>query len=292
MNRRGFVLAQGALIAGLSYRSASARRKDQVMSKQVFVLVHGAWHGGWCWRWLAPLLRKQGHDVFAPTLTGLGERVHLLDPDITLTTHIDDIVGLLQYEDLANVVLVGHSYAGMVVAGVLERTPERVSHAVYLDAFLPNDGESIRDLGTPDLDDIAATYGDGWRMPPSGDAASFGVTDPDIATWIDARLGDQPYGTFTEPVRISRSDNDGIARSFILCTEFLFPDHAERARERGFEVRELMVGHDAMVTMPNELVTILLDLAGTQPAEIVSPGTSSRPTWGNLPQKTNGASHG
>ena len=227
---------------------------------KVFVLVHGAWHGGWCWRWLAPLLREQGHEVYAPTMTGLGERAHLLNPDITLTTHIDDILGVLQYEDLSSVVLVGHSYGGMVVSGVVERAPERIAQAIYLDAFLPNDGESIRDLGAPDLDDIAATYGDGWRMPPSTDAAGFGVTDPAIAAWVDARIGDQPYGTFTEPVHLTRGDNDEIARSFILCSEFLFPDHAARARERGYEVRELMAGHDAMITMPQDLAALMLDV--------------------------------
>lgn len=237
------------------------------METPVFVLVHGAWHGGWCWRWLAPLLRGQGHAVYAPTLTGLGERVHLLNPEITLTTHINDVVGVLQYEDLSEVVLVGHSYGGMVISGVLERAPERIAHAIYLDAFLPNDGESIRDLGPPDLDEIVATYGDGWRMPASGRAVDFGVTDPGIAAWVEARLGDQPYATFTEPVTITGSDDDGIARSFILCSEFLFPDHAERARQRGFDVQELIAaGHDAMVTMPSELAALLLDIVGAEGA--------------------------
>jgi pimeloyl-ACP methyl ester carboxylesterase len=231
------------------------------MGSQVFVLVHGAWHGGWCWRWLAPLLREQGHRVFTPTLTGLGERAHLLAPEIDLTMHVEDVLGVLRYQDLSDVVLVGHSYGGMVVSGVVERAPERVAHAIYLDAFLPNDGESIRDLGTPDLDEIAAMYGDGWRMPPSGKAVDFGVANPEIAAWIDARLGDQPYGTFTEPIHLTRSKDDDRARSFILASEFLFPAHADRARERGFEVRELMgAGHDAMVTMPQELATMLLDL--------------------------------
>ena len=231
------------------------------MGSQVFVLVHGAWHGGWCWRWLAPLLRKQGHEVYAPTLTGLGERAHLLAPEIDLTMHIEDVLAVLRYEDLSNVVLVGHSYGGMVIAGVVERSPERIAHAIYLDAFLPNDGESIRDIGNPDLDEIAATYGDGWRMPPPGGAAGFGVTDPDDVAWIDARLGDQPYATFTEPIRLTRSEDDGIARSFILATDSLFPAHADRARTRGYTSRELMAaGHDAMATMPGELAEMLLEL--------------------------------
>ena len=230
--------------------------------RQVFVLIHGAWHGGWCWRWLAPLLREQGHSVFTPTLSGLGDRAHQLAPDITLTTHIDDVLGLLHYEDLTQVVLVGHSYGGMVVSGVVERAQERISRAIYLDAFLPSDGEAIRDIGVPGLDEIAATYGDGWRIPPATDAAGFGITDPVTAAWIDARLGDQPYGTFTEPASVSHSADDGIERSFILCSEFLFPAHAARARERGFDVREFRVGHNAMVTAPAELADLLLNLAG------------------------------
>jgi pimeloyl-ACP methyl ester carboxylesterase len=261
MNRRRFVIAQGAALAGLAGGIRAASREEQHMETPVFVLVHGAWHGGWCWRWLAPLLREQGYEVYAPTLTGLGERSHLLAPEIDLTTHIDDVVGVLQYEDLANVVLVGHSYAGMVVSGVVERSPERIAHAIYLDAFLPHHGESIRDLGAPDLDDIAAAYGDGWRMPPPGDAAGFGVTDPDDRAWVDARLGDQPYATFTQAVSLTRDDSDGIARSFILTSQFLFPDHAARARERRFEVRELMAaGHDSMITMPRELAALLREL--------------------------------
>jgi pimeloyl-ACP methyl ester carboxylesterase len=262
MDRRHFVLMHGAALASVPFWSPVAEMEDQEMETPVFVLVHGAWHGGWCWQRLAPLLREQGYDVYAPTLTGLGERAHLLAPEIDLTTHIDDILGVLQYEDLANVVLVGHSYGGMVISGVVDRAPERIAQAIYLDAFLPNDGESIRDLGqNPDLDTIAATYGDGWRMPPPSGAAGFGVTDPDDIAWIDARLGDQPYATFTQPIELTGNDEDGIARSFVLTSEFIFPDHAARARERGFEVRELMAaGHDSMVTMPDELAAILLDL--------------------------------
>ena len=262
MDRRHFVLMHGAALASVAVLEfGGVEGRTRRWRPRYYVLVHGAWHGGWCWQRLAPLLREQGHEVYAPTLTGLGERAHLLAPEIDLTTHIDDVVGVLQYEDLSNVVLVGHSYGGMVLSGVLERTPERIAQAIYLDAFLPNDGESIRDLGAPDLDEIAATYGDGWRMPPPSGAAGFGVTDPDDIAWIDARLGDQPYATFTQPVELARSDDDGIARSFILTSEFLFPDHAARARERGFEVRELMAaGHDSMVTMPDELAALLLEL--------------------------------
>src|SRR4029450_13175141 len=135
-----------------------------------YLLVHGGWVGGWIWNRVAPILRKAGHDVFTPTLTGLGERAHLANPDIDLATHIQDVVSVLEFEDLKRVVLVGHSYGGMVITGVAERTAERLNHLVYLDAFVPRDGQSVADLVSPEL---AASFeegvrlsGDGWRIPP------------------------------------------------------------------------------------------------------------------------------
>ena len=115
-----------------------------------FVLVHGAWHGGWCWRFVRDLLEKSGHRVHAPSLTGLGERKHLARPDIDLDTHIADIVSLLEMEDLSDVVLVGHSYGGMVITGVADRAPERIGRLVYLDAFVPEDGKCTLDYVVPE----------------------------------------------------------------------------------------------------------------------------------------------
>ncbi|MBV9253581.1 MAG: alpha/beta fold hydrolase, partial [Actinobacteria bacterium] len=115
-----------------------------------FVLVHGAWHGGWCWRKLTPLLRAAGHEVFTPTLTGLGERSHLGHPDVGLATHVGDVAQVLWYEDLSNVVLVGHSYGGLVIGGVADQAPGRLKHLVYLDAFVPEHGRSMLDLGPPE----------------------------------------------------------------------------------------------------------------------------------------------
>src|SRR5207248_5461012 len=115
-----------------------------------FVLVHGAWHGGWCWRKLTPLLREKGHDVFTPTLTGLGERVHLAGPEVGLGVHVQDVASVIEYENLHDVVLVGHSYGGMVIAGVAGRLPERLAHLVYLDAYAPEDGQAMTDLVPPE----------------------------------------------------------------------------------------------------------------------------------------------
>jgi pimeloyl-ACP methyl ester carboxylesterase len=228
--------------------------------EQPFVMVHPAWHGGWCWKKVLPLLRAAGHDVFTPTLTGLGERVHLLSPDIDLDTHIDDVLGVLEYEDLHDVALVGHSSSGMVITGVAARALDRISRLVYLDAFLPEDGKALRDYAPAKmLDEMVRTRGDGWRLPPFMFARDFGITDSSDAEWVDALLGDQPYRTFTQPVDLGGTSLDGIQREYILTTHGTFEPHAERAKQQGFVYHELFTaGHHAMVTQPDALADLLL----------------------------------
>ncbi len=227
-----------------------------------FVLVHGAWHGGWCWKKVAPLLRAAGHDVYAPTLTGLGERSHLLTPKVDLTMHIKDIVAVLAYEDLHDVALVGHSYGGMVISGAAQQATSRIGQLVYLDAFLPESGKSAGDYSTRfDLHVIADATGDGWRVPPVRNAEGFGITDAADSAWVDARLGDHPYRAFTQSLALTDEFPDRIERSFILTTRGPFVSHAERAIEAGFTYRELFTaGHDAMITQPADLAAILLEL--------------------------------
>lgn len=270
LNRRHFVLAAGiggAALATNSLRHAGAEGatptgEPQPMRKAAFVLVHGAWHGGWVWKKVVPLLRASGHDVFTPTLTGLGERVHLLARDVDLTTHIDDVLGVLEYEDLSDIVLVGHSYGGMVISGVAERAHGRLAHLVYLDAFLPEDGKALRDYAPGDvLDKMANSKGDGWRLPSFMFARDFGVTDPDDAAWVNARLGDQPYKTFTQPLDLAADTGHAIQRAYILTTQDTFVPHAARAKQAGFAYRELFTArHDSMVTQPAELVELFLGL--------------------------------
>jgi pimeloyl-ACP methyl ester carboxylesterase len=224
--------------------------------KATFVLVHGAWHGGWCWARISPLLRAAGHDVVAPSLTGLGERSHLLKPEIDLSTHITDIVSVLQYEDLQNVVLVGHSYGGMVITGVAEAAPSQVAHLVYLDAFLPVDGKALADYAP-----VPPRRDDGWRIPPPGSAPRFGVTEERDVAWMEARLGDQPLRTFTQPVMTPSKRGESMPRTFIQCTEApWFSEAAGRAQAQGFRVHELLgAGHNAMITQPGELGRVLLE---------------------------------
>lgn len=233
-----------------------------------YVLIHGGWHGGWCWRELAPLLRTAGHEVYTPTLTGLGERVHLAHSAIDLDTHIQDVVNVLWYEDLDGVVLVGHSYGGMVLTGVAHRVPERLSHLVYLDAFVPRDGQCLLDLLPPERQqqfrDQARATGDGWRVPSLG-VERFGVTDEEDVSWVGARLVDQPLQTFEQPVECVTATADALPRTYIYCTRsgLSFGPFAQRAQsEPGWRYRELGTGHDAMITVPQDLANLLLEVAG------------------------------
>ena len=227
-----------------------------------FVLVHGAWHGGWCWNKLTPMLRAAGHQVFTPTLTGLGERAHLLTPEIDLATHIKDIAAVLEYENLRDVVLVGHSYGGMVIAGVAEALGSRVAQLVFLDGFLPENGKALTDY-TPFT---PQTREDGWRVPALGTSRDFGVTDEGDIAWADPRLGDQPLRTITQPVQLSPEMYDAFAKTYIQLTEApWFVEAAERAKRQGFRSYTLLSGgHDAMITQPKAVAEILLEVARSE----------------------------
>jgi pimeloyl-ACP methyl ester carboxylesterase len=223
-----------------------------------FVLVHGAWRGGWLWARLSALRRAAGHEVFTPTLTGVGERAHLAHPGVNLTTPIQDVVGVLAYEELDNVLLVGHSYADLVIAGVAERVPERLAHLVYLDAIYPVDGEGWADISSPDAranrEAVIQREGDAWRLPPN---LVSGLPDADAA-WINRRLVPQPAETWREPVRLGNPAAAALPQTFIQCSAP--PAMAERARAvAGLRYRELAGGHDPMVTVPHELAPLLLE---------------------------------
>ena len=230
-----------------------------------FVLVHGAWHGGWCWQRVASLLRRAGHDVVTPTLTGLGERAHLMRADIDLTLHVDDIDAVLRYEDLSDVVLAGHSYGGMVITGVAARAAERLAHLVYLDAFVPEPGQALVDLiGEKEgkvLRQQAETAG-GFVAPPPPEA--FGVTNAADAAWVRARLVPQPFRTFLGAVTpAGPAASERLPRTYIDCTggnrASPFVRFARQAQiSRDWRYQALATGHDAMVTMPQELADALL----------------------------------
>ncbi|MDQ5851153.1 MAG: alpha/beta hydrolase [Chloroflexota bacterium] len=226
-----------------------------------FVLVHGGWHGGWCWKKVVPLVRAAGHTVFTPTLTGLGERAHLLTPAIDLTTHVRDILGVLEYEDLQRVILVGHSSSGMPLSDVADQAATRVAHLVYLDAFLQEPGKAVRDYADGvALDEEVRVHGDGWRLPLRWTLENLGVTDSADVAWMAPRLGDHPYKAMTQPVQVTPDRLHSLQRTYIQTTPG-FAQHAERAKRWGFGYYELLSGgHDVMVTKPAELVKIFLEL--------------------------------
>src|SRR5215469_7418854 len=182
-----------------------------------FVLVHGGWHGGWCWQKVVPLLEAAGHAVYAPTLTGLAERASELSPEVGLDTHIQDIVGVLVGKDLHGVVLVGHSYGGMVITGAVDQAPERIAHLVYLDTFVPRDGESMVDVSPVVIWLLRKqAQGDGWRIPSHGD---YGVTTEPDRSWVLRSVTPQPLKTLEQPLHLK---NPAIVstkpRTYIECT--------------------------------------------------------------------------
>lgn len=233
-----------------------------------FLLVHGAWHGGWSWKKLRPLLERAGHAVHAPSLTGLGDRRHLATPEIGLDTHVRDIANIIELEDLHDLVLVGHSYAGMVITGVAALLPGRIGKLVYLDAFLPDDGKSLNDYVpamVPGYQESVARDGGGWLLPFRGalSLAALGITDPADIAWMQPRMGEQPYRTFTDRVRAPASTVARLDRVYVLSSRR--PHYlaaADRARGLGFTIVDVPgAGHDVMVTQPAELADALLRLA-------------------------------
>jgi pimeloyl-ACP methyl ester carboxylesterase len=230
-----------------------------------FVLVHGAWHGGWCWDRVVPLLRGQRHEVHAPTLTGLSERAHLLSPTVGLDTHVEDIVRLVDVLDLRDVILVGHSYAGQIITAVADRRPEAVAKRVYLDAFVGEDGETAVSLQPETVahhwSESAAEQGFGWLVPVRK-LQVLGVTEQADVDWLTPRLTPHPWKTYTDPLRLTGAV-DAVAAAFIECVDWMrvFEGQAVRARAKGWPVHELPTGHEAMVTAPEALATMLHELA-------------------------------
>ncbi len=232
-----------------------------------FVLVHGAFEAGWYWRPVARILRSAGHEVFTPSLTGLGERAHLMSPKVDLDTHIADVVGVMVSEELDGVVLAGHSYGGMVITGAADRAPdragERVTSLVYLDAFVPEDGEAVFDIVPPErraaLEAAAAEGGDGWRIPPPP-AVDWGVTDPDLQVWLDRLSVAHPLATMTQPIRLSGAKV--AERHYVLAARY-DPSPFQRFAAAfdgapGWTVHRIDEGHMLPVTAPEEVCRSLI----------------------------------
>jgi pimeloyl-ACP methyl ester carboxylesterase len=254
----------------MPHLDAKTRGRSENMS--TYLLVHGAWHSGQCWERVVPLLASAGHRVVTPSLTGYGDKAQLLGPEVGLDTHVDDIVGLIIEEDLTDVVLVGHSYAGLVISSAANRVPDRIAQLVYLDAMVPEDGETAADVMpvTRAMIDLAAKSGSGWRVPPPAElpppSGLFGVTDPADVAWLRAMLSDQPVCCLQQPVRLDNPAANAIPRTHIHCTVGKPEGYARRpvpaTQPNGTpaQVWELATGHDCMITMPVELSELLLKL--------------------------------
>ncbi len=231
-----------------------------------FVLVHGGWVGGWFWGRVRNALRDAGHHVLTPTLTGCGERKHLGGPETDLETHIQDVVHCMEYENVARVVLAGHGYGGMVITGVLDRMSSVVYHAAYLDAFVPDNGQSLADLrGKQVLEEYKqAVQGDGWRIPLPFKLDSMGITAEVDLRWMMHRITPQPLQPCLAPLKLRGSEAPRTPRSFIRCTmnpPAWVPAMAEKARAAGMTVHEVAAPHYAPVTHPKEIAALLVKMA-------------------------------
>ena len=236
--------------------------------------MHGAWHGGWCWQRVTTALQQQGHRVHALTLTGLGERAHLLSPAITLDTHIDDVISAIEVEELHDVVLAVHSYAGMIGTAVADRIGKHLKHLVYVDAVIPKPGESwssTQSVATQQQRLSAAQASTRFSFPPP-DPEVFGLHDADHA-WVKRRQTPHPGNTYQAPLNFDVKRVAAIPRTFVNCTQpalAIIEPSRLRAKDPKFwegawlpnsKIIELKTGHDPMISEPALLTKLLLDCA-------------------------------
>jgi pimeloyl-ACP methyl ester carboxylesterase len=229
----------------------------------VFVVAHGAWSSGWGWKKMHPLMTARGHALFTPSYTGLGERGHLAHPDIDLDTHIADVVGVLEFEDLRDVMLLGHSYGGMVATGVADRARSRIAKLIYVDAFAPRDGESALDL-LPASARTQRQAGSGgvesWQIPPAPMPADTPEAD---RKWAEPRRLPQPAKTFSQKLKLSAEP--AMPRHYIYCArctpEDRFRPFYERAQREGWGAQQIDASHNPHITNPVVLADMLTEIA-------------------------------
>lgn len=242
--------------------------QSQKAKQPVYVLVHGAWHGGWCWQRVSTILRENGAVVYTPSLSGLGEHKNILSPAINLETHITDIVNLIEMEDLHDVILVGHSYAGVVIAGVADRIAGRLRKLVFLDAILVENGQTIFSAInapkiTADIKQSAAK--DGGLTIPVWPATMFGVQDTADIRWVNTRLTGQPFRTYTQQLTLAHPYGNQLPLIYISCTTDRFPIFEQfvirTKNSKQWKYYELATGHDAMITAPKETAALFESFA-------------------------------
>jgi pimeloyl-ACP methyl ester carboxylesterase len=243
------------ILASASFAQPAPSTRPAGDRRFTYVIVHGAWGGGWAFKDVDNRLTADGHKVYRPTLTGQGERVHLATPDIDLSTHIQDIVNVILWEDLHDVVLVGHSYGGMVVTGVADRLPDRIKHLIYVDAFLPENGESLNSIG-------GRGGRAGGRAPSTAPFVTLGNYDPNRPPPHDVP---QPAKTLSEPIVLKNQEAAlKIPTTYILTVDKgrqpqddTFFKFYERAKARGWPVLIMEGDHNVHISHPKELVELL-----------------------------------
>ena len=260
--------ATGAGIAAAAVMGGTAPAQAQTKPR-TFVLIHGAWHGGWCWRDVADTLRAKGHKVYAPSLTGLADRSHLLSTSINLDTHITDIVNLFNWEDIDNAVLVGHSYAGWPISGAAEKLAGKISSIVFLDAFLPENGQKGMDLSSAQFQQAlkdAIAKGEAGRAVPKAEA--FKILDPKNIPWVQAKMTPQPTGLATSAIVLTGARDKIAKKTYIRAAEYPQPNFdaalAKCKADKSWRTIELpasVTGHDVMVDAPQRLAEILMEVA-------------------------------
>lgn len=265
-SRRRLLGTASIAVAATALTGCAASRVTE-HRPSTFVLVHGSWHGSWCYRRVADLLRGRQHNVYALTLTGLADRSHLLSPQIGLQTHVDDVVNLIKWEGLDQIVLVGHSYGGMVITGAVERIAPKVKSLVYLDAFVPASGQSLIDLSSAGsrarYDELAKKNGSGYIDPFP--AKAFKVNDAD-QSWVDAMCTPHPYATFKDALPSATEFEKVRTKVYVRASDYpqpAFEAAASRlaARSDWQVIRLAASGHDVMVDRPMETAQILMAAA-------------------------------
>ena len=236
--------------------------------RPIFVLVHGAFHGGWCWRDVAGRLGQAGARVFAPTCTGLGERAHLLTRDVTHTTFVQDVIGVIEAEELEDVVLVGHSFGGVVISGIADRSLSRLRHLVYLDSIIPPTGRAPMDVLPPEVAAArvrSAEETSGSLSIPVPHPSIFGVPEGPLGQWVGRRMTPQPLASYTTPFHLAGPVANGRPKTYVLCTDPLYPPvlptYEWVEAQKDWPVRKIAACHDAMITRPDLVAELLLELA-------------------------------
>jgi pimeloyl-ACP methyl ester carboxylesterase len=260
--RRSLVHGMGAGLAGAALAATAARAQTE---RKTFVLVHGSSAGGWCYRRVADLLERQGHKVYAPTLTGLGERSHLMSGMITLDTHITDVVNVIRWENLDGIVLVGHSYGGWIISGVAERVEANIASIVYLDAFMPENGQRVLDTNSPrsraEIED-ALKRAEVSRPPPHPSVWKVNEKDQ---PWVAEKFTAQPIGVAFTPIRLTGARERIARKTYVRALGYDNPNfekaYAKVKADPSWRTFEMHCGHEVMIDMPERTVEILFEVA-------------------------------